>query len=132
MTDGPDISPVQAATLASEQRSPLVAIRHYNMGWQPTLPDKGAGLLSATPAGVAVLTIRRLETGDAYLVRVQNSTSADVNANIQFPAVQLQDAYLGLVMGERSAAVNWTPHSVTMPMGKYEIKTVVVRVAANK
>ena len=35
-------------------------------------------------------------------------------------------------MGERTAAVNWTPHSVTMPMGKYEIKSLVVKIAANK
>jgi Glycosyl hydrolases family 38 C-terminal beta sandwich domain len=109
-----------------------VAIRHYNMGWQPTLSGKGAGLLSATPSGVTVLTIRPLEQGDAYLVRVHNSTSSDVSANIQFPAVQVQEAYLGSVMGERTAAVNWTPHSVTMPMGKYEIKSLVVKVAANK
>ena len=69
------------------------------MGWQSTLSDKGAGLLSAAPAGVTVLTIRPLEKGDAYLVRVQNSTSADVSANIQFPAVQVQEAYLGSVIG---------------------------------
>ena len=131
LTNGPDVSPVQAATLASEQRSPFAAIRHYNMGWQPTLSDKGAGLLSATPSGVTVLTIRPLEEGNAYLVRVHNSTSADVTANIQFPAVQIQEAYLGSVMGERTAGVNWTPHSVTMLMGKYEIKNLVVRVAAN-
>jgi len=131
LTNGPDVSPVQAATLASEQRSPFAAIRHYNMGWQPTLSDKGAGLLSATPSGVTVLTIRPLEEGNAYLVRVHNSTSADVTANIQFPAVQIHEAYLGSVMGERTAGVNWTPHSVTMLMGKYEIKNLVVRVAAN-
>ena len=61
-----------------------------------------------------------------------NSTSSDVSANIQFPAVQVQEAYLGSVKGERTAGVNWTPHSVTMLMGKYEIKSLVVRVAANK
>ena len=102
------------------------------MGWQPTLSDKGAGFLGATPAGVAVLTIRPLEDDDAYLVRVQNSTPDDVNANLQFPAVQFQEAYLGSVIGERTAAVNWTPHSVTLPMGKYEIKSLVVKIAANK
>ena len=129
LTNGPDVSPVQAAMLAGEQRSPFVAIRHYKMGWEPSLSDKGAGLLGATPAGVTVLTIRPLEESDSYLVRVHNSTSADVSANIEFSAVQVQEAYLGSVMGERTAAVNWTPHSVTMPMGKYEIKSLVVRVA---
>ena len=131
LTNGPEVSPDQSATMATEQRSPLAAIRHYNMGWQSTLSDKGAELLSAAPAGVTVLTIRPLEKGDAYLVRVQNSTSADVSANIQFPAVQVQEAYLGSVMGDRTAAVNWTPHSITLRMGKYEIKNLVVRLAVN-
>ena len=79
----------------------LLAIRRYNMGWQPALSDKGAGFLGVTPVGVAVLTIRPLESGDAYLVRVQNFTPSDVSANLQFPAVQVEEAYLGSVMGER-------------------------------
>jgi hypothetical protein len=132
LTSGPDVSPTQATTLASEQRSPLVAIRHYSMGWTPTLSDKGAGFVATTPAGVAVLTIRPLEKSDAYLLRVQNPTSNDVTANLQFPAVEVQEAYLGSVTGEHAAAVSWTPHSVTMPMGKNEIKSLVVTIAANK
>ncbi len=132
LTSGPDVSPTQATTLASEQRSPLVAIRHYSMGWTPTLSDKGAGFVATTPAGVAVLTIRPLENGDAYLLRVQNPTSNDVIANLQFPAVEVQEAYLGSVTGERASSVSWTPHSVTMPMGKNEIKSLVVTIAANK
>jgi len=79
-----------------------------------------------------VLTIRPLENGDAYLLRVQNPTSNDVTANLQFPAVEVQEAYLGSVTGERAAAVSWTPHSVTMPVGKNEIKSLVVTIAANK
>jgi alpha-mannosidase len=131
LTSGPNVSPTQATTLASEQRSPLVAIRHYGMGWQPALSDKGAGFL-LTPAGVAVLTIRPLESDDAYLVRVQNSEAEDVTAILRFPAVQVEEAYLGSSMGERSAAVSSTPHSVTLAMGRYEIKSLVIRIAANK
>jgi hypothetical protein len=126
-TSGTDISPAQAVTLTSAQRSPLTAIRHYNMGWTPTLPDKGAGFLSASPAGVTVLTIRPLDAGDAYLVRVQNTTSEPVTADLQFPAVQLEDAYLGSVLGDRIAAVDSTQHGVTLAMGRYEIESVIVR-----
>ncbi len=63
---------------------------------------------------------------------MQNSTSGDVNANLQFPAVQVAGGYLGSVIGERTGAVNWTPHSVAMPMGKYEIKSLVVKIASHK
>ena len=131
LISGPDVSSTDATTLVSEQRSPFVAIRRYSMGWLPALSDKGAGFLVA-PAGVAVLTIRPLEGSDAYLVRVHNSTPEDLSAILQFPAVQLQEAYLGSVMGERAAPVNWTPHSVTLAMGRYEIKSLVIRIAANK
>ena len=132
LTSGPDVSTEQAMTLASEQRFPLPAIRYYNMCCPPTLSDKGAGFLSAMPAGVSVLTIRPLEGGDAYLVRVQNTTANDLRANLQFPAVELQDSYLGSVTGERVAAVDWTHHSVMLPMRRYEIKSLVVRIASSK
>jgi len=128
LTSGPDVSPSQAVTLTGEQRSPLTAIRHYSMGWTPTLPDKGAGFLTASPAGVTILTIRPLNSSDAYLVRVQNTTSEQVTANLQFPTIQLEEANLGSVLGDRIAAVDSTPRSVTLPLGRYEIKTVVVRI----
>jgi alpha-mannosidase len=126
LTSGPDVSEAQAAALTSEQRSPLFAIRHYNMGWQPTLPDKGTGFLSASPAGVNVLTVRPMKD-DTYLVRVQNTTSSDVSANLQFP-IALQEAHLASVMGKPSAEVNWNAHGITLPMRKYEIKTLTIKV----
>jgi alpha-mannosidase len=130
LTSGTDVSQAKTMMLASEQRSPLVAIRHYQMGWQPALSDKGSGFLDATPPGVTILTIRPLKSADAYVVRVQNSTAEAINAHLRFPAVVLHEAYLGSVMGERAAPINWTPHSVTLPMGRNEIKTLVVRIEA--
>jgi alpha-mannosidase len=129
LTSGSDVSLVQAATLASEQRSPFAAIRRYHMGWLPALSDKGAGFLRVTPPGVSVLTIRPVESNDEYLVRVQNSTPAELSASLQFPTVRVEDAYLTSVMGQRIAAVTWTPHSVTLPLGKYQIVSIVVKVA---
>lgn len=132
LASGPDISPAQAMIMASEQRSPLPAIRRYKMGWSPALSDNGAGFLNVTPTGVTVLTIRPLETGDAYLVRVLNSTPEELSAHLQFPAVALHDAYLGSVMGERIASLDWTRHSVTMRMRGHEIKTLVVRMTSHE
>jgi alpha-mannosidase len=129
LTSGQQVSSPQAVILTSEQRSPLTAIRRYNMGWTPTLSDKGTGFLNATPAGVTILTIRPLDHGDAYLVRVQNTTSDRVTAHLQFPTIQLDEASLGSVLGDHIAAVDSTPHSVTLAMGSYEIKTVLVRIA---
>lgn len=127
LTSGPDVSAAQAMTLVGEQRSPLSAIRHYNMGWQPTLTANGAGFLDATPPGVNILTIRRLNN-DSYLVRVQNTTAGELNANLQFPTVKLREAYLGSVVGERTADLEWSPHGITLPMRRYEIKSVTVKV----
>ncbi|MGI8961429.1 MAG: hypothetical protein ACR2IV_17040 [Bryobacteraceae bacterium] len=132
LTSGPEISAAQAMTLANEQRSPFSAIRHYKMGWKSVLSDKGSGFLSVRPAGVAVLTMRPLQAANAYLVRVHNSTSKELRANLQFPAVLLKEAYLGSAMGERVASVEWTPHSVTLPMGQNQIATLVVRIGSGK
>ena len=62
------------------------------------------------------------------------TTLEDINRGLwpAFPAVQIQEAYLGSVIGERVAPANWTSHSVTLPMRQYEIKSIVVRVATNK
>jgi alpha-mannosidase len=128
LTSGQKVSSTQTEILTSEQRSPLTAIRHYNMGWSPTLSDKGAGFLNTSPPGVTILTIRSLDHDDAYLVRVQNTTPNQVTANLQFPKLQLDEAYLGSVLGDRIAAVASTADSATIAMGAYEIKTVIVRI----
>ncbi len=77
---------------------------------------------------MTILTIRALDQDDAYLVRVQNTTPNQVTANLQFPKIQLDEAYLGSVLGDRIAAVASTADSVTIAMGAHEIKTVIVRI----
>ena len=92
-SSGPEISTTQAMTLAADQRSPFFAIRHYNMGWDTTLSDKGSAFVSTSPEGVRVLTIRPLENSDDYLVRVQNTTDKDISANLQFPAAKFKSVH---------------------------------------
>jgi len=128
-SSGPEFSTTQAMTLAADQRSPLFEIRHYNMGWEPRLSDKGGAFVSTSPEGVRVLTIRPLESGDDYLVRVQNTTDEDINANLQFPQGQIQKAYLGSVLGERGADIASTSSGLTLPLGRNQIKTLVVSFA---
>lgn len=132
LTSGADVSEDQAMVLASEQRSPLIAIRHYKMGWEPTLPDTGAGFLNASPPGVNTLTIRPLPNADTYLVRVQNTTSNEVKATLQFPGIVLQDAFLASILGERVTAAEWAAHQVLLNLGHNEIKSLVIKIAGNK
>jgi hypothetical protein len=132
LTSAPDLSLAQAARLASEQRSPLPAIRHYHKEWKQTLPVTGAGFLSASPAGVTVLTVRPLAAKSTYLVRVHNSTPQELTATLQFPMIQLEDAYLGSVLGERSGAVEWDPNRVKLPLNRYAIMSLVVRVKRSR
>jgi len=126
------VSHAETARLALEQRSPLTALRHYHMGWPHSLPEQGAGFLSASPAGVVVLTVRPLANHDAYLVRVHNSSPQSVQATLQFPVVRLEDAYLGSVLGERVGSVQWTPQTVELPMSRYDIQSLVVRMKTVK
>lgn len=126
LTSGPEVTEAQTMALTSEQRSPFFAIRHYNMGWKPTLPETGTGFLQTSPAGINVLTIRPLEDGN-YLVRVQNTDGEPVKAGVTFPTIQLQSAYLGSVMGDKAASVDWTSDSITLTLGRNEIKNLVVK-----
>jgi hypothetical protein len=128
LTSGSDVAEAQAMTLASEQRSSFTAIRHYNMGWDPTLADSGSGFLNVSPVGVSVLTIRPLPDADTFLVRVQNTLPDEVQAGLQFPAVDISDAFLATVLGERVSAAEWAPHQVTLPLKRYEIKSLVVKI----
>jgi hypothetical protein len=127
LTSGPDVTETQTMAMTTEQRSPFFAIRHYNMGWQPTLSDKGTGFLKASPEGINILTIRPLED-NRYLVRIQNTTTNPVTATVKFPTIKLQEAYLGSVTGERKSAVEWTADTMTVPLGRYEIKSLVIAV----
>ena len=102
------------------------------MGWPHSLPEEGAGFLSTSPAGVVVLTVRPLANHDAYLVRVHNSTAQAVKATLQFPIIHLEDAYLGSVLGERVGSVQWTPQAVELPMSRYDIQSLVVRMKTVK
>jgi alpha-mannosidase len=129
LTSGPALSAAQALTLSSDQRSPLTAIRHYQMGWTGSLSEKGTGFLEASPAGVTVLTVRPLEKRDTYLVRVQNSTPSEVTATLQFPTIQIEDSYLGSVLGDRISPIKSTVHSLTLAMQRYEIKSLVVKIS---
>jgi len=128
LTSSPELSLAHAARLASEERSSLTAIRHYHKEWTQTLPVTGAGFLNASPPGVTVLTIRPLADENTYLVRIHNSLPQPLNATLEFPMVQLEEAYLGSVLGERSGVVDWEPSSIRLPLDRYDIKTLVIRV----
>jgi len=128
LTSGNGLSRAEAARLAMEQRSELLVLRHEHKAWKQALPVAGQGFLSASPAGVAVLTIRPGANRDTYLIRVQNSTGKETQAKLGFPAVEIADAYLGSTLGDRTSSVPWSAHEVEIPMTRYDIKTLVVRV----
>lgn len=132
LTSGPDVSPSDTASLTERVRSPLYVIRHYHKEWQQTLPEAGAGFLQASTGGVAILTIRPAPASGAYLIRVQNTTAQKVTADLQFPRITLEEAYLASVLGDRIASVDWTPHDIQVPLLRYGIKTLVVRLVSNE
>jgi len=128
LTSGPSLSPESATLFALGQRSPLLTLRHEHKEWAQTLPTTGSGALSAAPAGVVVLTIRPGSNPGSYLLRVQNLTEHDAQAVLKFPLSEIADAYLGSPLGDKVGAVNQSGHEVQFPMGRYEIKTLVVQI----
>jgi alpha-mannosidase len=132
LTSGGNLSQAEAARFAMEQRSELLVVTHEHKAWKQTMPVTGSGFLSASPAGVAVLTIRPGAARDTYLIRVQNSTDQETQAKLEFPVISLADAHLGSPAGDTIGSVSWSAHQVEMPMTRYDVKTLVVRVLENR
>ncbi len=128
LTSGRSLALEETSCFAMEQRSGLLALRNEHKAWKQTLPVTGSGFLSATPKGVAVLTIRPAAGKDTYLIRVQNSSDQETQARLEFPMIQLADAHLGSASGEHIGSVRWSAHQVEIPMTRYDVKTLVVRV----
>lgn len=128
VTSGSSLSQAEATQFAMEQRSELLVLRHEHKAWKQTMPVTGSGFLSALPAGVAVLTIRPGASRETYLIRVQNSTGQATQAQLEFPMTELADAHLGSAAGDEISSVSWSAHQVELPMSRYDVKTLVVRV----
>jgi hypothetical protein len=128
LTSSHEIPEGESAIFAAEQRSPLFAIRRYNMGWNPLLPETGAGFLEAGPTGVSVLTMRAEKAEkDSYLLRIQNTMSHSVTARLHFSHGTLEGAFLSSVIGEQTGEVEWNNQQVSLPMRPYEIRSIVIK-----
>jgi hypothetical protein len=127
LTSGADLPLSAVGHLTEEARIPLFAIRHSHKNWEQPLAAEGASFLE-TSDGVDILTIRPTSDNRDYLIRVQNTTDRPLTARLTFPLVQLEDAYLGSVLGDKLDSVKWTGHEIELSMKKNDIKTVVVRV----
>jgi alpha-mannosidase len=128
LTSGADLPLTAMTHLSKGGRMPLHASRHYYKQWKQILPEKGAGFLTASPEGVEILTVRPTSEKNTYLVRVHNTTDQTVNATFHFPMNQLEDAYMGSILGDRVEAVKWSEAEAQIPLSRYGAKTLVVRV----
>jgi alpha-mannosidase len=134
VTSGKNLPLIRTGELSTAVRSPLYTIQHfYDKGWKPNLPENGQGFLDVSPEGVELLTIRPVgQEGHTYVLRVHNATNHAITAHLRFPREDLDKAYLGTVLGERDAAVDWSRHEVIFPMKQYDIKTLVLSIKARK
>jgi alpha-mannosidase len=131
LTSGDNLSQANTAQLAIGARSPLYVIPLEHKEWTPILPEQGQSFVSTSPRGISVVAMRPVpgERG-AYLLRVQNGTSQATDAQIRFPGSQLEGAYIGSVMGDKSGSVDWSAHQVNISMAPSDVKTVVIRVGS--
>jgi hypothetical protein len=44
----------------------------------------------------------------------------------------VEEAHLGTLLGDRAGSVDWSPHEVQVSMGRYDVKTLVVRLKINQ
>ena len=132
LTSARETTEAESAAFATEQRSPLVGMRRYRMGWEPQLPETGTGFLEASPAGVSVLTMRTQTAAEnSYLLRVQNTTSAPLAARLRFPGAYLNAAYSASVIGEPMGELESSDGSISLPLAPYQIRTVVAKVQSH-
>jgi hypothetical protein len=128
MTSARATTEAESAAFATEQRSPLVAMRRYRMGWDPQLPETGTGFVEASPEGVSVLTMRaQAAERNSYLVRVQNTTSAPLPGKLRFSGASLKAAYSASVIGEPTGELESSNRIVSLPLEPYQIRTVLVK-----
>ena len=132
LTSGSKLTQEAASSLAQENRSPLLVLRHEHKAWTQKLPVKGAGFLSSSPPGVSVLAVRPGPAEAIFLIRVQNLTGKETQAKLEFPMIELSEAYLGSVLGDRTRSVLWSAHEVHFPISRYGIETLVVRTKKNQ
>jgi hypothetical protein len=125
LTSGRDISMADAVALSGAQRSPLVAIRRYSMGWEPQLDAAGTGFIEVEPANARVLTVRPLERG-SYLVRIQNAAPDAATIRLRLPHAAVVRACVGSVLGECVEPISVTGTTLVLPFRGYDIKTVVI------
>jgi hypothetical protein len=129
LTSGPRTSATDVLRLSAETRSPLVPIRRYSMGWEPTQPQKGRSFLTAGPSGVKVLTIRPLDhVRDSFLIRLQNSTAAKLHAELNFSGIEVAEAFRATPIGDRIDVLDTSSTGITIPLGSYDIQTIIVQV----
>jgi alpha-mannosidase len=128
LTSGPSLSLAHLSALEAQARSPLSVIQHsYDKGWKPNLSENGSGFLEASPESVEVLAVRPLEEGSrTYLLRLHNVMDQAVSAHLRFPMIGLADAYLASPTGERREAIDWSQHELSVPMKRYDLRTVVI------
>jgi len=130
LASGPELSLTDALALSADQRSPLVAIRRYSMGWEPQLEAAGAGFVEVAPASAQVLTVRPLERAGSYLLRVQNGAPDPATVRIRLAHASMSRACVASVLGECAQLVAVTDNAIALPFGGYDIKTVVISVGA--
>ncbi|HWR16816.1 MAG TPA: polysaccharide lyase family protein [Terriglobales bacterium] len=126
ISSGKDLVAADAFSLAAEERNPLTVLRHYNMGWTPSLPASGTGFMSASPRGVAIIGMTPMDEAGKYLIRVQNFTPEAVTAKVVLSRVHLKSAFAGSVLGNYLGTVEWHDNSFTVPLQRYQIKTIVL------
>jgi hypothetical protein len=127
LTTGANVSIEDAQGLAADQRSPLFALRCYNMGWEQTLEPAGTGFISASPAAAQILTTRPLAEPDAYLLRVRNGTPDHIEARLRFGHVVVRQACISSVLGACRSALPIREGEVALPMRGHQITSLVVR-----
>jgi hypothetical protein len=127
LTTGANVTIEDAQTLAAHQRSPLFALRRYNMGWRQTLDPAGTGFVSASPAAAQILTIRSLAEPDSYLLRVRNGTPRDIDVRLRFAHLATREACVSSVLGACRRPLAISENELALPMRGHQITSLVIR-----
>ncbi|NOU84566.1 DUF5054 domain-containing protein [Paenibacillus sp. LMG 31460] len=110
--------------LAAEAFTPL----HVTTGWNPNAPIH-YGLLKEEIDGIHVLSFKKAEQGDAYILRFQNLLDSQTSVKLSFHEAIQNLKECDLVERNMRPVLDFSREHFTVTMNPFEIKTMKIQFA---
>ena len=102
--------------------NPLIPVR-LDGRHKGTLP-KTMSFCKAEPANALLLTLKRAEDGDGFILRLTETEGKEVTATVSLPHLTIQKAQATSLVEENQRDLAFTAHQVTTPLRAFGLATI--------